>query len=108
MIAALLITVRIHLGNRYAIIKYNYLAMALILPCFAKPLLMLTVIWNDHIFLSLNALINMFIVGSQYVAVKVFLDPLPWWHVAGIMTCSFAVKAVVHFLAMITIQGIRD
>lgn len=52
-------------GNNY---RYNYLIMAIVLSNFAKPFLLLTMIWSYGF--DFNQLINSFILASNAVAVK--------------------------------------
>ena len=48
--------------------RYNYLIMAIVLSNFAKPFLLLTMIWSYGF--DFNQLINSFILASNAVAVK--------------------------------------
>ena len=60
--------VYLSLGPSCALVKYNYLIMAVILSSFAKPFLLLTMVWQYE--LDFNALINAFILVSNTVALQ--------------------------------------
>jgi len=67
------LAVSIYLGRRYAIVKYNYISMALIISSFGKMLLILMVIW-DYKELEYGWLISIVVLTSNVEALKVFLN----------------------------------
>jgi len=71
-ILAIILSVRLIYQSRYPIIKYNYLVMSIILSSFGKGFLVLMMIW-DYPF-SFSAILNVFVLSSNIVAIKVFLD----------------------------------
>lgn len=62
------LAVRLSLGSKYAIVKYNYLLMAIILSSFGKGILILMMIWNYTF--SFSTILNVFVLTSNVVAVK--------------------------------------
>ncbi|KAM9993593.1 hypothetical protein ACTFIZ_011570 [Dictyostelium cf. discoideum] len=71
-ILSIILSVRLIYESRYPIIKYNYLIMAIILSSFGKGFLVLMMIW-DYPF-SFGSILNIFVLSSNVVAIKVFLD----------------------------------
>lgn len=69
------LAVRLSLGSQYAIVKYNYLLMAIILSSFGKGILILMMIWNYTF--SFSTILNIFVLTSNVVAIKGMLICLP-------------------------------
>ncbi|CAG8454838.1 2994_t:CDS:2 [Rhizophagus irregularis] len=67
------LAVSFYIGDKYAIIKYNYIAIALIISSFGKILLILMVIW-DYNGLEYSWLINIVVLTSNVEALAVFLN----------------------------------
>jgi len=91
-IGGIYLAVWCYLGKRYAIVKYNYLLMAILLSCFGKPFFLLTIIWNYPI--QFVSLLNIFILASNVVAIKVFLD-------CGVLVASLIVTIGVTGQALL-------
>jgi len=88
------LAVRAYFGIQYAIVKYNYLIMAIILSNFAKPFLLLTMIWSYGY--NFNILANIFILASNAVAVRVFLHTSPL-HSFVIIGAAFFIKSLFQW-----------
>lgn len=58
-----------YVGNAYAIVKYNYVSMAMILSSFGKLLLILMVIW-DYNELEYSWLVNLLVLTSNVEALS--------------------------------------
>ncbi|KYQ93774.1 pmp22 family protein [Tieghemostelium lacteum] len=71
-VLSIMLLVRLIYSSRYAIIKYNYLVMSIILSSFGKGFLILMIIW-DYPF-SFNEILNLFVLSSNLIAIKVFLE----------------------------------
>ncbi|KAG9289103.1 hypothetical protein G9A89_022412 [Geosiphon pyriformis] len=67
------LAVSFYIGHQRAIIKYNYITMALIISSFGKLLLILMVIW-DYNELEYSRLINIIVLTSNIEALSVFLN----------------------------------
>eukprot|EP01112_Ceratiomyxa_fruticulosa_P017188 TRINITY_DN5304_c0_g1_i1.p1 TRINITY_DN5304_c0_g1~~TRINITY_DN5304_c0_g1_i1.p1 ORF type:complete len:246 (-),score=16.86 TRINITY_DN5304_c0_g1_i1:125-862(-) len=96
-ILAVCAAVKIGLGRRYAIVKYNYLAMALILSSFGKGLLVFMMVWDYQ--LNFASWLSVFVFTSNVVALKVFLDSNTFWA---------SVFVVVGFLCRRAFQSLVD
>lgn len=59
-------------GTQYAIIKYNYLAMAIILASFGKGFVFLMMIWDYYhpVFSNFSTVINIFVITSNVLAIS--------------------------------------
>jgi len=94
-LTAIILAVSVIYGRRYAIIKYNYLVMALIISTFSKPLQLFLVVWDcQPIF---TTIVDIFIFASNVVATKVFLD-CSIKHALAIITFGFGVKCLFQLL----------
>lgn len=71
-IFGILVAAHFAIGKSYAIIKYNYLVMAIILSSFGKSLLMFLMLWDYR--QAFNTVLNVFVLTSNAVAVKAFLE----------------------------------
>ncbi|KAL1923921.1 uncharacterized protein VTP21DRAFT_6956 [Calcarisporiella thermophila] len=69
---SVIFAVKLCMGSRYAILKYNYITMTLILSSFGKMLLILMVIWSFHE-LEYSWLVSIFVFTSNVEALAVFL-----------------------------------
>jgi len=68
-----LLAIRFEVGTRYAIVKYNYVTMALTLSSFAKSILIPMLIWDYHD-LAYLWIVNVFVASSNMLALSVFLN----------------------------------
>ena len=64
--------VRATYGARCLMLKYNYLVMSLLLSSFGKLFAVLMMVWDYD--LSFFALLNLFVLSSNVVALRAFLD----------------------------------
>jgi len=62
------------LQDRYVIVKYNYISMALILSSFAKLLLILMIIWDYMYEMEYAWLVHILVLTSNAEALSVFLE----------------------------------
>ncbi|CAG8443802.1 5687_t:CDS:2 [Funneliformis caledonium] len=67
------LAVSLYIGDKYAIVKYNYITIALIISSFGKILLILMVIWDYNEF-KYSWLINIVVITSNVEALEVFLN----------------------------------
>jgi len=80
------------------IVKYNYLAMSIIVSSFGKFLFILTMIWDYHIGFLTG--IDLFVLTSNVVAIKVFLDTSNVRAVT-IVAIAFGLKVFFQFFCAI-------
>ena len=91
-------TIHFLYGSKYAIIKYNYVSMALILSSFAKLLLILMIVWdyyNQH-HLAYAWLVNILVWTSNVEALGVFLN-VGYVKTCLIMCTGTAVRIVSQY-----------
>ncbi|KAK9766782.1 sterol homeostasis protein [Basidiobolus ranarum] len=84
------------LGSKYAIIKYNYVSMALIISSFGKLLLILMVIW-DYNELEYSWLLSVFVFASNLEALSVFLD-FGYLRTTLVMLCGLVIKLMAQMI----------
>jgi len=66
--------VKLYLKNQYAIVKWNYVVIGIIVSSFGKSFLLLMMIWDlDN---SITLLIDFFILASNALALKVFMNDM--------------------------------
>lgn len=71
-LSGVVLYVRLNMPKQFLMIKYNYLAIAVVVSSFGKLLLPLSMIWDyDILFFRFMSL---FVITSNTVAVSVFLD----------------------------------
>ncbi|CAG8782928.1 3682_t:CDS:2, partial [Acaulospora morrowiae] len=88
------LAVSIYIGDKYAIFKYNYITMALIISSFGKILLILMVIW-DYNELEYSWLINIVVLTSNLEALAVLLD-IDYLKAFGIMVFGLGLKVLAQ------------
>jgi len=92
------LTAKPSIGTNYGIIKYNYIIMAIILASFGKGFTFLMMIWEyNHTFSIFSAVIDIFVLTSNTLVLKVFLNSTTI-KAMSLIALSFGVKTAFHFI----------
>eukprot|EP00920_Eleutheroschizon_duboscqi_P028510 GHVT01069440.1.p1 GENE.GHVT01069440.1~~GHVT01069440.1.p1 ORF type:complete len:663 (+),score=63.07 GHVT01069440.1:357-2345(+) len=86
------------IGRRVTLVKYNYLVAAVIISMYGKLGTLLMMIWDCE--MALRHPIQFFIITSNVVAVKVFLNCDRVWLAAAIVAVALAARWSCEYFAM--------
>eukprot|EP01116_Phalansterium_solitarium_P024921 TRINITY_DN927_c0_g1_i1.p2 TRINITY_DN927_c0_g1~~TRINITY_DN927_c0_g1_i1.p2 ORF type:complete len:252 (+),score=63.46 TRINITY_DN927_c0_g1_i1:962-1717(+) len=97
--------------KQYAIVKYNYLVMAIILSSFGKAFVLLMMIWSyTEVFAHFGAIINAFVLTSNVLALRVFLGKCTTTKAVSIIGFGYLLRfcfqlfvaAVIRLVALVS------
>ena len=92
--------VKYYVWEKYAIMKYNYVTMAIILSSFGKLIIVLMVIW-DYNDMEYAWWANVFVLTSNAEAIAVFLDVDYWKGFVVVLSATalkIALQMVIHLI----------
>lgn len=99
-----MLAVKFYVREKYAIMKYNYVTMAVVLSSFGKLIIILMAIW-DYNDMEYSWGVNVFVLTSNAEALSVFLD-VAYWKAALVVCTGLALKIaaqmVIHLINPVT------